>query len=408
MGTAVKAQMKAVQKPSTTNAQTGLLQRKCDRCRKKKILQRSAVGSAPDTVPPIVHEVLRSCGQPLDAATRAFMEPRFGHDFSQVRVHADARAAESARVVDALAYTVGSEVVFGAGKHEPRSDIGRRLIAHELTHVVQQSQGIRLQPQNAMSKPGDASEREADLVAGNLLSYENFSIPRINPTEVQVSRKEPKGDTGSTLPYREATEMANCVRIMGEANEAYCRQTVLGEPPTPAIPRPSPGASTSGSGKSQRVLNMERLRRCIFTVTYANQRQVDCDTAWKKEKGANPPKPLCGASLVYDIVSVRADGSGCPAKLEGLKVSENTKGNHGCTPPDFTWPNGSCIIGPGGKVTRCTDTFTLCGFASDLKGDCTEVVDQEIEVNGQLAEEHEIEFNLKKGKKSCTGTVRRN
>ena len=186
---------------------------------------------------------------------------------------------------------------------------------------------------------------------------------------------------------------------MGEANEAYCRQTVLGEPPTPDIPRPSQGASTSGSGKSQRVLNMERLRRCAYTVKYVNQQEVDCDTAWKKEKGANPPKPVCGASLVYDIVSVRADGSGCPAKLEGLKVSENTKGDHGCTTPDFSWPKGSCIIGPGGRVTNCTDTLTLCGFASGLRGDCTEIVDQEIDVNGQLAEEHEIKFNLKKARR---------
>lgn len=72
---------------------------------------------------------------------RTFMEPRFGRDFSRVRVHTDAKAAESAREVHARAYTVGRDVVFGAGRYEPATTDGRRLIAHELTHVLQQSFG---------------------------------------------------------------------------------------------------------------------------------------------------------------------------------------------------------------------------------------------------------------------------
>jgi outer membrane protein OmpA-like peptidoglycan-associated protein len=101
-------------------------------------LQRAAIAHAPDTAPPIVHDVLRSPGQPLDDRTRAFMEPRFGHDFSGVRVHTDADAADSARAVRALAYTVGQNVVFGAGQYAPATPAGRNLMAHELTHVVQQ------------------------------------------------------------------------------------------------------------------------------------------------------------------------------------------------------------------------------------------------------------------------------
>ena len=91
--------------------------------------------------PQIVHEVLRAPGQALDADTRAFFEPRFGHDFSAVRVHADAQAAESAHAVQALAYTAGHHVVFGAGRFAPASAPGRQLLGHELTHVVQQSGG---------------------------------------------------------------------------------------------------------------------------------------------------------------------------------------------------------------------------------------------------------------------------
>lgn len=93
------------------------------------------------TVPPIVDEVLRSPGQPLDEHTRTFMEPRFGLDFSDVRVHTNARAAESARAIDALAYTVGRQIVFAAGKYVPRMGAVSKLLAHELTHVVQQGRG---------------------------------------------------------------------------------------------------------------------------------------------------------------------------------------------------------------------------------------------------------------------------
>jgi hypothetical protein len=82
--------------------------------------------------------VLHSPGRPLDAATRASLEPRFGHDFSRVRIHADAKAAESARAVAAHAYTVGSDVVFGAGRYTPGTESGRRLLAHELAHTIQQ------------------------------------------------------------------------------------------------------------------------------------------------------------------------------------------------------------------------------------------------------------------------------
>ena len=90
------------------------------------------------TTPPSVQEVLAAPGQPLDQATRGFMEQRFGFDFSRVRVHSDAAAEQSARDVNARAYTAGDNIVFGAGGFTPSTREGRRLIAHELTHVVQQ------------------------------------------------------------------------------------------------------------------------------------------------------------------------------------------------------------------------------------------------------------------------------
>jgi len=98
--------------------------------------------SQPHDVPAWIDDVLRSPGQQLDASTRAFMEPRFGHDFGDVRVHADRQATASAIGVGAHAYTVGDHIVFGAGEYRPETNEGRRLLAHELTHTLQAGAGV--------------------------------------------------------------------------------------------------------------------------------------------------------------------------------------------------------------------------------------------------------------------------
>ena len=116
--------------------------RKCTACdEEEKTLQTKPAGlsEAAREVPYIVHEVLRSSGQPLDAPTRAFFEPRFGRDFTQVRIHAADDASSAARAVQARAYTTGRDIVFGAGEYAPATAQGKRLLAHELTHVLQQS-----------------------------------------------------------------------------------------------------------------------------------------------------------------------------------------------------------------------------------------------------------------------------
>lgn len=148
---------------------------KCESCRKKNLsLQRKFQDSGlraqhSDAVPPIVHEVLRSPGQPLDLATRDFFEPRFGHDLSQVCVHTDAKAAKSAWAVNALAYTAGNNIVFGARQFAPRTPEGRTLFAHELTHVVQQrhvTSQSRLPAQ--INQSSDSAEVEASKVASEI------------------------------------------------------------------------------------------------------------------------------------------------------------------------------------------------------------------------------------------------
>jgi hypothetical protein len=240
MNMLLQTQARAQENLAFTPASTGLIQRKCacggtpgltgecEECRKKKLqrkTQNSGFGSRNDvSVPPIVHEVLRSPGQLLDPATRAFMEPRFGHDFTKVRVHTDGRAAESARSVSALAYTVGSHVVFAPGQYQPVTATGQRLLAHELAHVAQQSTRLR-EAGAAQGMPGilgvgdsrDPAEREADALADLVLSQkaaEEHMEMRLqgNPIETPKLRKKdgPAGAKGQTKtapePPKEGTE----------------------------------------------------------------------------------------------------------------------------------------------------------------------------------------------------------
>jgi hypothetical protein len=99
----------------------------------------ATVGQVPAA---LIQRATDAGGHPLDAATRAHLEPQFGHDFSQVRIHADEPADEAARALNAQAFTVGQDVVFGAGRYQPDTPAGQGLLAHELTHVVQQSSGL--------------------------------------------------------------------------------------------------------------------------------------------------------------------------------------------------------------------------------------------------------------------------
>jgi hypothetical protein len=106
-------------------------------------IHRSAsTGNSLIDAPGIVERLLESSGRPLDQESRAFFEPRFGRDFGDVRIHTGAEAAESARSINALAYTAGSDIVFAHGRYSPHSEDGKRLLAHELAHTTQQSSRV--------------------------------------------------------------------------------------------------------------------------------------------------------------------------------------------------------------------------------------------------------------------------
>jgi hypothetical protein len=186
--------------PQAASEPNRVLQRKCDcgnhaigggeceGCRQKSgdTLRRATAGSGgPSSAPPIVHEVLNSPGHSLSAETRSFFEPRFGHDFSSVRVHTNTRAAESARAVNAHAYTVGNNIVFGSGMYSPATERGAGLLAHELTHVAQQSNVDRSSSTLELGEANDSYERQADAHAAAVAvgdkptSFAPLSSPRV-------------------------------------------------------------------------------------------------------------------------------------------------------------------------------------------------------------------------------------
>jgi hypothetical protein len=162
----------------------------CEECSKNKQTLRSALykGGEGEALPS-VHEVLQSPGQPLDSTTRAFFEPRFGHDFSHVRIHTNAKARDSAQELNALAYTVGQDVVFGGGHFTPETIQGRRLLAHELTHVVQQSPSSTRTETLEIAYPRIPSELEAERTAESIEQEHSFKVKPVG--HIQLSRQQP-------------------------------------------------------------------------------------------------------------------------------------------------------------------------------------------------------------------------
>lgn len=125
-------------------------------------------------------------GHPLDNATRAYLEPRFGYDFTNVRVHTADQAAQAAQSIDALSYTVGSDIAFAPGQYAPATPIGRHLLAHELAHVAQQSHAPR-DSELAVAPAAGFSEREADAVAAEVAGGGVLDRP-VSTTPVSVQR----------------------------------------------------------------------------------------------------------------------------------------------------------------------------------------------------------------------------
>lgn len=202
MNARILAHAKAAPLSPATPAPGWLLQRACtrgeDALRPTSLSRAGTESEGRAAIPPLVQDVLRAPGQPLSTTTRAAMEPRFGRDFSQVRVHAGARAAESARALDALAYTLGQDVVFGAGQYAPEARGGIALLAHELAHTIQQRGG----QWSAGDRPGmmavsEPMEQQAEAMATAAL----HGGPNILATQLPLGiARQPAARTSAPAP----------------------------------------------------------------------------------------------------------------------------------------------------------------------------------------------------------------
>jgi hypothetical protein len=164
-------------------------------------------------IPAVIGNVLGSPGDALAPPVRAFMESQFGHDFSRVRVHTDARAAESARSIGALAYTLGQHVVFPAERFTPESTAGVKLLAHELTHTIQQRQAHSGAISPQIGERGDASEVEADRVASTVVRSVNGSPSPASPSPASPSPASPA--QAAIVQRQSASEVATDIIEVG-------------------------------------------------------------------------------------------------------------------------------------------------------------------------------------------------
>ncbi|NES88031.1 DUF4157 domain-containing protein [Okeania sp. SIO2B9] len=143
------------------NEKVQMLQRQTDE-EEEKVQTKAAPGQTPNVSANLEARIqsARGSGQPLSDSTRAFMEPRFGYDFSNVRVHTDDRAASAARDLNAQAFTVGQDIFFGSGRYAPESTVGKRLFAHELVHTLQQQPKS---PSAFVAEPSDPEQAPTAL-----------------------------------------------------------------------------------------------------------------------------------------------------------------------------------------------------------------------------------------------------
>lgn len=219
----------------------------CPACRGEKQIQAKRVGSSDltENASPAVHATLGASGQPLDAATRGFFEPRFGRDLSVVRVHDDLRADAAARSVQARAFTFGPDVVFAHGQYRPDSEAGRHLIGHELTHVMQQSNGGNSVATRVQRSPdGDVSESQDPAFTGERTTTEENTSQAQDPLNLasgdpvsQLQRPHPPGGAEGARLLSEYPRVAAALTIdqwVELATAAEARAANLGQNMTSA------------------------------------------------------------------------------------------------------------------------------------------------------------------------------
>jgi hypothetical protein len=310
----------------------------CASCKKEGAsghLQRSATkAGSVNEVPPIVHDVLNSSGQPLDAATRTFFEPRFGHDFSKVRIHSGTQAAKSAQAVNALAYTAGRDVVFAAGQYAPHSTAGQRLLVHELTHVVQQRYASSPSGTLSMGPVESAHEDDAARAVG---AIENGAPPTTDGDKL-VLRRQPATHITTPIP-KEAT-----VNKQGQASFQINGINVIAEPDRTSTDKAMSNRAETNFGLVRDQEAGGQYDSRTNTVTSVTPPQIHATVVTTFGPGYDPSK-----SATYGRGTTPAD------KRAGTTNLGFHESRHGADWLEYLRQNAAPVF--GGKADMSLDDF---------------------------------------------------
>jgi hypothetical protein len=354
-------------------------------------LQRKANGAAASMqASPLVHRMPRSPGDPIDPDIRSLMEPRFGHDFSRVRVHTDAEAAASARAVSARAYTVGRDVVFGNGRYAPKTSAGRHLLAHELAHVVQQS-GDTLSSSNDLSiaPASDGVEAEARSAAAIVASGGTFR-PQIR-SGIAVARQPDAGVPVDAGPSRGPD--AGVPADAGPSSGPAGGPTAPGPTPAPQAPAgsggpaaPAPGVTATIAGvtfgsSANRIPPTQTATAAVTVTGLPAGGSVNIDV--EGSGGGNGTATITAGAVLTGSGSVTVRGDDQTARGNAGKL--NLRATVGSTvvgrSPGFTvaaWPTNFAIsrnadVDDGKEVGVAVNT----GWISDGSGSRKELKETE-------------------------------
>jgi hypothetical protein len=238
------------------------LSRKCTACEEEDHQLRTKSAGMPvaasGEVPGVVHEVLHSPGQSIDAHNREFFESRFGRNFGDVRIHTDSRANESAQAVNALAYTLGNHVVFANGQYAPASGRGRRLLAHELVHVLQQTTGGRSVIQRSIIECAEelAPPPDLALIKGGGIAVHNL---------IRAHFKSKTGASDVVIPGASAAPLRT---------EGLCGKPSSIIPPQPLGGRAGAGIPDLAMQTARGILLVAEIKPAVIECLIDGENQV--------------------------------------------------------------------------------------------------------------------------------------
>ncbi|NEO44500.1 MAG: DUF4157 domain-containing protein [Moorea sp. SIO4A3] len=317
----------------------------------EEIQTKANPGQTPQVSPNLETKIQsrRGTGQPLPASTRAFMEPRFGHDFSGVKVHTDSIAASAAQELNAQAFTTGQDIFFGSGYYEPHTTTGKTLLAHELTHTIQQQPTLRSAslaepsaPEQVPTAPkpslpplsseeaGDnqpletKTEPESKIDTGkNDLASQEIVEPKVEDTEpsLKSTEEEPKSDLAVELEEPSAMEgeevaQVSSLSLAGSSDQALAR-FMESSPSQIAATQPSLGTQLDSKINQEQQAEVENAPILV------------AKTNGTVEEGLKAPEQISvsGGAQISDGVTGADPGELQASPPENLGIPPNNKQN---------------------------------------------------------------------------------